>query len=389
VGESGGEKTLITESQDIPSAYIAEGLGDTKPVVVIGGKTDKFVPNVNLSFKCGADSEQYFINFNRPDVVVDSQLETVDAGAVSLSTGGQSDCFYVDAEGRLKWDIVFDEKPSTNVFKWKIRKSPGVSFHYQGELSEEDIAEGCSRPDWAVGSYAVYGDKSDNGFMTGKLMHIPRPFCIDATGVEQWADILIADGWLTITIPQDYLDSCVYPMRLDPTLGMTTCGASSASNSSYTYASGPYTAPEDGTADSVSAFVNITGAGTFGLGYYLANSAPVPYTLKGASNVATQGTGNYNSTPLTLSLTSGGKEIVSGEKYYPAFYKGTATTAVYYDDVSGFTRYYGTGTAFPDPFSYTASSTRKYSTYITYTAAGGGTTGGIVLMMNHFNGGTL
>jgi len=380
MGESGGEKIVIIELQDIPSAYTAENLGDTKPVIAIGGKTDKFVPNVNLSFKCGTDSEQYFINLNRPDVVVDSQTETVDDGAVTLTTGEQTDCFYVDAEGRLKWDIVFDEKPISNVFNWKIRKSPGVSFYYQGELTEEEKAEGCERPDWAVGSYAVYGDRSDNGFMTGKLMHIPRPFCIDANGAEQWADILVDRDWLSITIPQEYVDGCVYPMRLDPTFGLTSKGATSATSiSNYIVAAGPEPAPENGAVDSVSWYINNTAGTIVGvtLGVYAHSSGSTPGSLLadgGSESIAT-GFDNWKTVVLDSSLS-----ITSGVSYWPAFNKNNNIT-IYYDSVSSkYLRYaaqtYSAGTLTASP-TWAGSGGiydgKRYSAYITYTASGGAT----------------
>ena len=50
--------------------------------------------------------------------------------------------------------------------------------------------------------------------------------CRDAVGKEIWANLLIEDSVLSITIPQDYLDNAVYPLTLDPTFGVTSVGAS-------------------------------------------------------------------------------------------------------------------------------------------------------------------
>jgi len=368
---------MIKALENIPSAYIAEDLGDTKPTIVIGGKTDKFVPNVNLSFKCGAEIEQYFINFNRPDVVVDDQAEAAVDGTVALTVGEQTDLFHIDSEGRLKWDIIFDEKPSTNVFRWKIKGSPGVAFHYQGELSQEDIDGGCTRPDWAVGSYAVYGNKSGNGFLTGKLMHIPRPFCVDANGIERWADIVIDEPWLTITMPQEYLDSCTYPMRLDPTFGYTTAGASGLTcSANYVTLSGPMTLSEAGTVSSVTARTMAEGAMNVRFALYSLSGST--YTRQGEicpefSQAYADGwawkTAGYNSGP-TLQAGS----------YYFAQNHSASPYNIAFDSTGSQVTKYRAQTYSSDPLPPSISSPtdwqtgKTFSVYATYTASGGGTT---------------
>ena len=56
---------MAIERIRLTTEYKADGLGETKPVLRIGGKTEKFVPNVNLSFQCESGSEKYFLNINR------------------------------------------------------------------------------------------------------------------------------------------------------------------------------------------------------------------------------------------------------------------------------------------------------------------------------------
>ena len=232
---------MIKQSAIVQNAYDAPHLGETKPKILIGGKSSKFVPNLNISFQCETTSEQYFININRKSLKVGSQVQKVVGGKLKLKVGNNTDIWHVDDNGRLKWDIQFDSKPSGNVFEWELKCSKELEFCYQPALTEAEIAKGTVRPPEVVGSYAVYCDKkghlkNENGntvinYASGKLTHIYRPFCTDALGHTAWADLYINpdDKVLRITIPQDYLDSATYPVTLDPTFGYTTIGATNGS----------------------------------------------------------------------------------------------------------------------------------------------------------------
>ena len=222
----------------IVTAYRAEGLGDVKPKILIGGMTEKFVPNMNISFECESSTEQFFININRPSATVDKEVSSLALDKLSLSIGNETDIWHIDAKGRLKWDIEFKTKPTTNIFSWALTHSVGLEFHYQPVLTQEQVARGCKRPDDVIGSYAVYCNQSGHfkdadvsgnttvNYTTGKLLHIYRPLCRDAKGTTTWASLLIDKGTLTITIPQKWLDTAVYPVTLDPTIGYTSVGAS-------------------------------------------------------------------------------------------------------------------------------------------------------------------
>jgi hypothetical protein len=63
-------------------------------------------------------------------------------------------------------------------------------------------------------------------YKTGKLCHIYRPWAEDAKGQRVWCDLTIDADVMTITVPQDFLDSAAYPVLVDPTFGYTTHGAS-------------------------------------------------------------------------------------------------------------------------------------------------------------------
>jgi len=122
----------------------------------------------------------------------------------------------------FEFEIVLNEQPSTNVISMTLQ-TKGLDFFYQSPLTLEEIKRGASRPENVVGSYAVYhktmaGDFSALGgknYLAGKAFHIFRPRIEDATGNWVWGELNIDEkaGLLTVTIPQDFLDKAVYPVR--------------------------------------------------------------------------------------------------------------------------------------------------------------------------------
>lgn len=225
----------LTTDTTYLNAYRADNLGDVKPQILIGGKTEKFVPNVNISFALESSKEKYFLNINRASVTVDKEASSLVSEKLALSIGNETDIWHIDENGHLKWDIEFAQKPSTNKFSWALTHTEGLEFAYQPALTQAEIDKGTIRPDNVVGSYAVYCNKSGHykssdgktivNYGPGKLLHIYRPLCIDAKGKKEWAELLIEKGTLTITIPQKYLDNAEYPVTLDPTFGYTSVGA--------------------------------------------------------------------------------------------------------------------------------------------------------------------
>lgn len=139
-----------------------------------------------------------------------------------------------DFEGGFKVDIILNERPDTNRFCYDIEGAENYDFFYQPPLTEEEIAEGASRPDHIVGSYAVYHKQLKNhrlggeNYATGKVMHIPRPQVWELDNEEatkEWAELSYTDEeGLCVTVRQEFLDKATYPVRVDPTFGYTTIG---------------------------------------------------------------------------------------------------------------------------------------------------------------------
>lgn len=169
-------------------------------------------------------------------------------------------------DGGFEIEVVLNEKPDTNVFDFKIEGADELDFWYQSleSCTEENIF--C--PENVIGSYAVYHKTKANhivgetNYATGKAFHIFRPKAIDANGVEQWAELSYFDGVLTVTVPQDWLEQATYPVRVDPTFGRTTIGASTNALGSQDAAGSEFTSPADShgaTVTSISYYASSTG----------------------------------------------------------------------------------------------------------------------------------
>jgi hypothetical protein len=278
------------------------------------------------------------------------------------------------SEGGFEFEWVLPSKPQSNVLVASI-ETKGLDFFYQPALTQKEIDEGAQRLENVVGSYAVYHSTKKNhilgqkNYKTGKAFHIFRPKAIDAKGKEVWCylDISISRKELTVTIPQEFLDTAVYPIIVDPNFGYETAGGAVAS--SHDRISGSQFTGAAGTLDSISVYRPFTPAHT---GY--CNAAI--YLHSDLSKVA-QGTQislatNYDNWDV---FTISGSPSISAVDYVLAGWSTDASLGndMRYDDGDGTTQgHYQSLTynaTFPDPLVPTHED-RKYSIYATYTASG-------------------
>ena len=137
-------------------------------------------------------------------------------------------------DGGVEIEVVLNEKPTTNVFSFTIDGAENLDFFYQPALTQQEIDDGSFRPENVIGSYAVYHRikanhiLGDTNYATGKAYHIYRPKAIDANGVEAWGELSYDGGILSVIVPQKFLDDAVYPVKVDPTFGYTSIGASAS-----------------------------------------------------------------------------------------------------------------------------------------------------------------
>lgn len=281
-----------------------------------------------------------------------------------------------DFEGGFKVDILLDKIPDSNIFCYTIAGAENYDFFYQPPLTAEEIAEGANRPPEIDGSYAVYHKTLANhriggeNYATGKVMHIPRPQVWSLLDVDTkvWADMQYDNGQLCVTVPQDFLDKAKYPVRVDPTFGYTSIGASGQSHGGAV-ASGPEVSPANGTITQITAYgYNPYGGSVVLPGAIYSDSSGVPNSLLVENKTTGDSVPNtlawYN-VPLSLSITA-------STSYWLTI---SASYFIYYmDTVSGYDRRRQTGVFDSTWTNLSTTTSKRVSVYATYTESGGGAT---------------
>jgi RHS repeat-associated protein len=288
--------------------------------------------------------------------------------------------------GGFEVELYFKEKPDTNIFNFAVSGTENLDFFYQPPLTKEPFEQGivsCTetqcfdaenqvvieRPENVVGSYAVYHKTKKDyrlgeiNYGTGKAFHIYRPKAIDANGKEVWGELHYSDGNLSVTIPQEFLDTAAYPIRVDPTFGYTTVGASSSSSSSSSIVGTRATLSEEGEITSISA--------------YLSSSWGSGENVKGGLFSASGSTGTYLSEEteqIAGPKTSGAwytfnfndPAVLNSGDYFISMWSSASVT---WRADSGFSGqcFDTSGQTYPTwPTSITCTSTYIKSTYATY-----------------------
>ncbi len=289
---------------------------------------------------------------------------------------------FVRSDGSFEWQMVFRRQPDTNSFAYPI-ESQGLAFHYQDELTEDEIAAGSFRADSVIGSYAVYltegwgrrlyRDGAAVEFGAGKLCHIYRPKAWDAAGDTVWCDIDIAsgEGWLRLTVPPLFLARAQYPVVVDPTFGSTNVGASDFSLSAGNVRHCRYPIGSiGGTADSITVYIAEDGStSNVGTALYTDDS--------GCATLIDSSAGEYTTTAwnagwLSMPVAEGTSLAASAAYYLSAGSDATSCRMKYDDTDSGLSTGHWSD---PWPFEATCSdgwtgNDYTFSIYVTYTASG-------------------
>lgn len=358
-------ETFKRVQKDNPKDKIEVEIGDSKsPDFKPQVKIQRWDNEVNLSFRLKDDGVGIEVVETKEDKVI-------------WKKGKREAHFYelTEGEGGYEFEVVLLEKPDTNVVEFTV-EDKDIEYFYQAALTPEEIADGASRPENVVGSYAVYAKTPKTNYVgqkeykTGKVGHIYRPRIEDANGTKVWGDLHIENGILSVTIPQEFLDKAVYPVRhaAGLTFGYTSIGASNGTSFANDAVGSLFTSPSDiGAIDSVT----IRASDSFGS----AGSKPV-IVLHSSLNIVTNGvapaittigatnwyTSNYSSKP-TLSTST--------EYLLMAVFEFD-DTIFYYDSGAADQGHTDTSNSYATPANLgTAThSTRQYSIYATYTAAG-------------------
>jgi hypothetical protein len=265
-------------------------------------------------------------------------------------------------------------------------QTKGLDFFYQPDLTLEETKYGASRPENVVGSYAVYhqtmaGDHTALGgknYQAGKAFHIYRPRLEDANGTWVWGELNIDDktGLLTVTIPQDFLDKAVYPVRHAAGLefGYHTGGASEVSSDLIQCRLGKAV-----TSPAFSGVLTKIYVYTYSPWTNASRVNPAIYADDG---------GSPSKAGAKLAAIDSGGTIPTSLNWYGTSiaYSGLLANTVYWIGSRGQSGYYNitrydtgvanednyiaSGSTWNDPFGSTASFGYRYSFYGEYTPAG-------------------
>lgn len=278
-------------------------------------------------------------------------------------------------EGGFKVDVVLYEKPDTNVFCYDIEGYENYDFFYQPPLTTEEIAQGAERPEEIVGSYAVYHKAlKNNDYKTGKVAHIPYPYIWEVNNEEATKHraeaFTIEDGRMCVTASREFLETATYPVRIDPTFGYTSVGATTnfAFSANFVYFAKGESA-ESGTVDSIHVYADQTsGSPSFKGGLWLVSDLSLVTDSVSPTVVVNGGTPQwYVSTYVT------NPSITALTEYYVGQVSSAGGAIHFYDTVSGEGGYDG-GNSYASPTNMSSplgNTTQKFSIYATYTVDAG------------------
>ena len=274
-------------------------------------------------------------------------------------------------DGGFEIEIVLKQKPTSNVFDFQLSGWQDLDFFYQSALTQQEIDDGASRPDNIVGSYAVYhkflvnNREESTNYATGKAYHIFRPKVIDVLGTEVWGELSYAEGVLTVTVSQSFLDTAKYPVKIDPAFGYATIGATNQSWFGQTITGTKFTTIEAGTLTKMTAYVrSATSDSAVGMGIYDDSSGP--------NNLLTEDTGDATATdPIAWQSANVSLSLSDATVYFiSVFNAGTSgqfnirydsgATAQAFDKSATFETW-------TDPMTGESAKDRKYSVFATYT----------------------
>lgn len=279
---------------------------------------------------------------------------------------------FADSQG-FKVDILLNERPATNCFTYQLEGWEQYDFYYQPALTDEEIAEGASRPEEIVGSYAVYHKTLKNhqlgqeNYATGKFAHIPYPYVWEvenATDTKHRAEsFAITDGQMQVCVSADWLDKATYPVRVDPTFGYTSVGASAHTPGIDNYillSANSYSPSVDGRLQSISVYFQSYDQ-NIRYGLYTSSGSRVT-----AASPSSGPAGTFNNAWTTINQNN--EALSSGTSYHVALEQNGGPTLRY--DSIGISFKYFNHTLFTDfPSSATLldfGSNFQHSMYSTF-----------------------
>ena len=395
--------TDIKDKYDLEATILTTKIDHIDDVKVKIGEADEFVPNMEISrwdgevkmkLKPRLDEKSKIKTLDFENEKIKYKEDKMEYHLYEIENTKTNELFY-------EFEVILLEKPDSNVITFDI-ETEGLDFSYQSALDEKyPLSENCSptecdtdedgkldkfRPENVVGSYAVYhSTKSNNiigqkSYFTGKAFHIYRPQMEDANGWKVWGELNIdvMQGIQTVTIPQDFLDDAIYPVRhaTGEELGYYNGGNPGGSNDNAVYNIYAYFSKENpgesGTVDSLHVYSKEANAGNGNVKGGLWQVTDLALVDNSISPIFVVD----SATPQWWNVDYVSKPSITSQDYYVGFMaEGWQLMYKYYDDEAS-TGGYDNGSTYASPnnLSTPLNNTRlKISVYATYTAGGGAT----------------
>ncbi len=281
---------------------------------------------------------------------------------------GQEKKYPINNDGGVEFNVILKEKPATNQINFKL-ESQGLEFYYQAPTKE--------MPEYVIGSYAVYhaektGDFTQLGgknYRAGKAFQIYRPRLEDATGKWVWGELNIdvQKGKLTVTIPQDFLDQAVYPIRQAAGLnfGYSTVGTAGSTGVSQDGALATTGTPvSNGLVTSITTWVDSSEESEYIKGVIWLAADGTVITNGVGGTVQLTGWHDYEWMTMTYATSP---TVTASTAYYVGFVSDCYQTFVMYDSGVGGGGWDGVNNyATPATLVFDGSD-RKHTIYATYT----------------------
>lgn len=356
-------------------------------MVYVGKGTDTFVPEITM-YRFGQECSLtlYEPTINGNTLSQKNAGSTLTGDTIQWASKDIQFLFYpkgIDGQndkGSFEYEItIANSKAGTDKILSSISfliTSNNLNFYYQPELTPEEVAEGCVRPDNVVGSYAVYhSTKRDHiigqtNYRSGKAFHIYRPMLIDNAGNTAWADLIITDTELIIDFSkiQDWLNKAKYPVVIDPNFGYETKGATVATLENCIKGT-EFTCPEAGTGNSITIWLKNSEVAKNG-----------KCALYDGTSVVSNGTTEELSIPLDQddwkTFNFAVAPTLANQAYRIEAWgaSGDGELSHYVDSgIPDYKMYYKTETynGWPDPLTWSEADTYRVSIYCTYTLEDG------------------
>jgi hypothetical protein len=299
--------------------------------------------------------------------------------------------------GGFEMEIILKKKPKTNKLELSANTKE-LNFYYQPPLDEgeqdpewatvtathaydKDSILRAYRPEHVVGSYAVFHktrgkvvDSTGKDYKAGKAFHIYRPKVYDANDNWVWAEqfIDVGAGIQTITIPQDFLDNAVYPVRhvAGDTFGYDSEGQSTEFMLTDRAYGALHTFPASNeTGDSMSVHC-VKGTST-GIKGFVVTHSDLNIISNGVTNAGVVPTGSADWETMDFST---GPSMVASTAYVLMAIIEAGNVSVSYDagDSNQMHRDNANSYATPENLGSIVHGTNEYSNYLTYTPSGPG-----------------